>query len=46
MLLSAYTAPGDDGVRRLRGQFAYALFDEAEQAVPPSRDRVGALPLY
>jgi len=46
VLLAAYAADGADGVRRLRGQFAYALFDEAEQVVTLFRDRVGVLPLY
>ena len=46
VLLSAYAADGEGSVRRLRGQFAYALFDEPQQAVTLFRDRVGVLPLY
>ena len=45
-LLAVYLRDGVDGVRKLRGQFAYAVFDERSQELHLVRDRMGILPLY
>lgn len=36
----------DETIRRLRGEFAFALYDAAEQALHLVRDRFGIKPLY
>ncbi len=46
VLLAAFAEWGPDSVRRLRGQFAYALLDERDQSLYLVRDRLGILPLY
>lgn len=46
VLLAVYAAEGADGVKRLRGQFAYALHDEPRGTTWLFRDRLGVLPLY
>ncbi|MFC5285847.1 asparagine synthase (glutamine-hydrolyzing) [Actinokineospora guangxiensis] len=45
-LLAVYLRDGVDGVRKLRGQFAYAVFDDRSQELHLVRDRLGILPLY
>ncbi|MFC7618134.1 asparagine synthetase B family protein [Actinokineospora soli] len=45
-LLAGYLRDGVDGVRDLRGQFAYAVFDSRSQELHLVRDRLGILPLY
>ncbi|GGS21506.1 asparagine synthase (glutamine-hydrolyzing) [Actinokineospora fastidiosa] len=45
-LLAVYLRDGVDGVRHLRGQFAYAVFDGRTQELHLVRDRLGILPLY
>lgn len=45
-LLAAYEKYGPAGVDRLRGQFAYAIFDSATGETHVFRDRLGILPLY
>jgi asparagine synthase (glutamine-hydrolysing) len=37
---------GEDMLPRLRGQFAFALFDEKQQRLTLARDRFGICPLY
>ncbi|MDO3636851.1 asparagine synthase (glutamine-hydrolyzing) [Mycolicibacterium arseniciresistens] len=46
VLLALYDRYGADGVTRLRGQFAYALFDSRTADLHLFRDRLGILPLY
>ena len=46
VLLALFRSAGPQGVRRLRGQFAYALYDQDEAALWLFRDRLGILPLY
>lgn len=46
VLLAAYQRWGPSFVERLRGQFAFALYDASEQVLRLYRDRLGILPLY
>jgi asparagine synthase (glutamine-hydrolysing) len=46
VILLAYREWGTDSVRRLRGMFAYAVWDERERALFLARDRFGIKPLY
>jgi len=47
VILRGYLAFGLDGLlNRLRGMFAFALFDEERQRVVLVRDRIGVKPLY
>ena len=46
VLLRAYAVWGRDCVKRLRGMFAFALWDASERRVLLARDRVGIKPLY
>ena len=46
VLLAQYEKYGPDGVKRLRGQFAYAIHDSATGETHLFRDRLGILPLY
>jgi len=45
-ILRGYRAWGPDSVERLRGMFAYALWDEADSTLFIARDRFGIKPLY
>ena len=45
-ILLAYRQWGSDSVRRLRGMFGYAIWDEAQGALFLARDRLGIKPLY
>jgi asparagine synthase (glutamine-hydrolysing) len=45
-ILACYEARGEDGVRELEGQFAFALHDARSGALVLARDRMGILPLY
>jgi asparagine synthase (glutamine-hydrolysing) len=45
-LVHLYEQYGAEGVSRLRGMFAYALWDEATGRLLLARDRVGIKPLY
>lgn len=46
VLLAAYQAHGDRCVDRLRGMFAFCIWDEAEQTAFLARDHLGIKPLY
>ena len=46
VLLAAYTEWGENCLSRLRGMFAFALWDEKDQTLLLARDRVGIKPLY
>jgi len=46
VILKAYARWGADAVARLRGMFAFALWDAARQVVLLARDRLGIKPLY
>jgi asparagine synthase (glutamine-hydrolysing) len=46
VLLAIYDKYGPPGVERLRGQFAYSIFDANTGDLHLFRDRLGVLPLY
>lgn len=46
VVLRAYDAYGDQCVERLRGMFAFAIWDERERRCLLARDRFGIKPLY
>ncbi len=46
VLLAAYDAWGEDCVTRLRGMFAFAIFDQARRTLFMARDRAGEKPLF
>jgi asparagine synthase (glutamine-hydrolysing) len=46
VLLAGLVRQGPAFVSRLRGQFAFALYDSLEGSVLLARDRLGVLPLY
>jgi asparagine synthase (glutamine-hydrolysing) len=46
VLMRAHDRWGDDALTRLRGMFAYALWDEPEDELFLARDRFGIKPLY
>jgi asparagine synthase (glutamine-hydrolysing) len=46
ILLHLYARHGRDMVRKLRGMFAFAIFDEARQGLFLARDPYGIKPLY
>lgn len=45
-VLGVHLAWGPEGVRRLDGMFAYAVWDAVEQTLILTRDRLGIKPLY
>jgi asparagine synthase (glutamine-hydrolysing) len=45
-LLALFDLDGPEGVRRLRGQFAYAIFDARHDELWLYRDQLGILPLF
>jgi asparagine synthase (glutamine-hydrolysing) len=46
VILEAYATWGEECVTRLRGMFAFALWDRARRSILLARDRVGIKPLY
>jgi asparagine synthase (glutamine-hydrolysing) len=46
VILAAYDRWGDDCVSRLRGMFAFAIWDETSQKLFAARDRFGIKPFY
>ncbi|MGZ3612333.1 MAG: asparagine synthase (glutamine-hydrolyzing) [Syntrophales bacterium] len=46
VIVHAYEEFGEDCVKRLRGMFAFAIWDDRNQALLIARDRVGIKPLY
>jgi asparagine synthase (glutamine-hydrolysing) len=45
-ILAAYAAWGVEGFKRLRGMFAFAIYDSHAQELVLARDRLGKKPLY
>lgn len=46
VLLAAYDAWGERSVERLRGMFAFVIYDETRKVLFMARDRAGEKPLY
>src|SRR5215510_2093795 len=46
VIVHAYEQWGDDFVTRLRGMFAFAIWDEPQRRMILGRDRFGVKPLY
>jgi len=46
VLIEAWRVWGEDALPRLRGMFAFALFDRTEQRLTLARDRFGKKPLH
>ena len=46
VILNAYCEYGEDCVQRFNGQWAFAIWDEAEKMLFLSRDRAGVRPLF
>ncbi|GKS58656.1 asparagine synthetase B [Nitrospira sp.] len=46
VLAHLYEEEGPDGITRLRGMFAYMLWDQRAQRLVVARDRLGIKPLY
>ena len=46
VVMQAYQAWGEDCLRRLRGMFAFALWDRSRQSLFMARDHVGVKPMF
>lgn len=46
MLLEAWAAWGRGALEKLRGMFAFAVWDRDERSLYAARDRLGLKPLY
>ena len=46
VLLNCYASWGTDCLKKLRGMFAFAIYDRQKETVFVARDRVGQKPLY
>jgi asparagine synthase (glutamine-hydrolysing) len=46
VIIHLYEELGEESVERLRGMFAFALWDERQQTLLLARDRVGIKPVY
>ena len=46
VVLKAYSTWGENCVTRLRGMFAFALWDHSDRRILLARDRIGIKPLY
>ncbi|MBZ5608125.1 MAG: asparagine synthase (glutamine-hydrolyzing) [Acidobacteriia bacterium] len=46
VLVHLYEQEGANGIQRLRGMFAYAIFDSRSRSILLARDRFGKKPLY
>lgn len=46
VLLAVYQTYGEEGVKRLRGMFAFAIWDQQEQTLFCARDPFGIKPFY
>ncbi|MCF6196963.1 MAG: asparagine synthase (glutamine-hydrolyzing), partial [Emcibacter sp.] len=46
VILNAYHAWGPDSVKRIRGMFAYVIYDKRKKQVFMTRDRLGIKPLF
>ena len=46
VLLHAYTEYGPSSLEKIRGMFAYAIWDKIEKKLFAARDRIGKKPLY
>ena len=46
VIIHGYEEWGEDCVKRLRGMFAFAIWDEKKQSIFLARDRIGIKPLY
>lgn len=46
VIIHAYEEYGIDALQKLRGMFAFAIFDQKKQTLLLARDRIGIKPLY
>ena len=46
VLLKGFMEHGESILEKLRGQFAFAIYDNAEESIFLARDRIGIKPLY